>query len=121
MATIAEAFLRKAEESLAGAESELANRSYYACYQAAVAALTQAGIRPGGSGQWSHSAVQAQFVGQLVNRRKRFGSEFRDILSRGVALRETADYDVDDVSEIQAARALRHAKSFIAAVKEGRG
>jgi hypothetical protein len=45
-------FLAKAEESLAGAESELAagryyncvNRCYYACFQAAVVALMHAGV-----------------------------------------------------------------------------
>ena len=45
-------FLNKSEESLAGAESEYANdrydncanRCYYACFQAAIAALLQAGI-----------------------------------------------------------------------------
>lgn len=47
-------YLEKAEESLAGARSELANgrnincanRAYYACYQAAVHALMEAGIQP---------------------------------------------------------------------------
>ena len=72
-------FLAKAEASLAGAESELsqgrfdngANRSYYACFQAAVAALIVAGIRPPShDGRWGHDFVQARFVGNLVNRRK---------------------------------------------------
>ncbi len=70
-------FLAKAEESLAGAESEFvsgcynncANRCYYACFQAAIAALQQAGIRARG-GQWGHDFVQAQFIGQLINRRR---------------------------------------------------
>ena len=52
----------KAEESLAGAEVEFAsgrynnsaNRAYYACFQAAVAALIRAGVRPTGGGEWSH-------------------------------------------------------------------
>ena len=49
-------FLLKAEESLSGAESEFANerynscanRCYYACFQAAIAALLTEGIRPAG-------------------------------------------------------------------------
>jgi uncharacterized protein (UPF0332 family) len=57
-------YLVKAEESLLGAESEFAirryqncaNREYYACYQAGVAALLQAGIRPSGS-RWGHDTV----------------------------------------------------------------
>jgi uncharacterized protein (UPF0332 family) len=48
-------YLSKANESLAGATSELvngrynntANRAYYAVFQAAIAALMQAGIAPG--------------------------------------------------------------------------
>jgi uncharacterized protein (UPF0332 family) len=47
-------FLAKAAESLLTAESEFANgrynscanRCYYACFQAAIAALIQKGIRP---------------------------------------------------------------------------
>jgi len=47
----AELFLEKAGEALAGAESEFANgrynncanRCYYACFQAAIAALTRVG------------------------------------------------------------------------------
>ena len=49
-----EAFLVKSAESLAGAESEYANgrfnncanRAYYACFLAAVAALMREGISP---------------------------------------------------------------------------
>lgn len=52
-------FLAKAAEYMASAASELANgrynacanRCYYDCFQAAVAALTQAGIRPAGGEQ----------------------------------------------------------------------
>jgi uncharacterized protein (UPF0332 family) len=62
-------YLAKATESLLTAESEFvngrynscANRCYYACFQAAIAALLCEGIRP--RGQWSHEFVQAQFVG----------------------------------------------------------
>ena len=122
-----DAFLRKADESLAGAASELANRRYndcanrcyYACFQAAVAALIGEGVRPGSDGQWSHSAVQTQFVGQFINRRKRLSPEYRDTLSRAFLVRQTADYDTEDVSEIQATRALRRTQVFVAAIKEG--
>jgi HEPN domain len=71
-------FLQKALESLDGAESEYvndrynncANRAYYACFQAALYALKQAGVRsPGSRVEWGHDLVQAQFIGQLINRR----------------------------------------------------
>lgn len=91
MSEISDVFLAKARESLAGAGSEFingrynnaANRSYYACFQAAIAALDIAGVhRPAGSEGWSHGFVQAQFVGILVNRRKVYAPELRDVLSR---------------------------------------
>jgi len=51
---LSDAFLNRAQESLEGAESEfasgrynsVANRAYYACFQAAIAALDLADIRP---------------------------------------------------------------------------
>lgn len=57
MSEIGEVFLAKARESLEGTASELANgrhnnaanRSYYASFQAAIAALDLAGIHPPGA------------------------------------------------------------------------
>lgn len=126
MIDIAPLFLSKAEESLAGAESELdngrynncANRCYYACFQAAVHALVTAGIRPpGSSGQWSHAFVPAQFDGQLVNRRKLYPTELRNVLARGYLLRQTADYRSDLVTLTEATRALRRARTFVATIQ----
>lgn len=121
-------FILKVEESITGAESEFANRryqncanrAYYACYQAAVSALMGAGIRPSGS-RWGHDTVQAQFVGELINRRKLYPADLRDIFERLFLLRQTADYSVNVVSEIQAARSLRRARTFDAAVRDARG
>src|SRR5215213_4710959 len=77
----------KATESLLAAESEYvngrynscANRCYYACFQAAIMALLREGIRP--RGQWSHEFVHAQFVGVLINQRKRYDSDLRPKLA----------------------------------------
>lgn len=119
-------FLAKAEASLAGAESELqqgrfdncANRSYYACFQAAVAALIRAGFGPSGKdGEWSHSAVQAQFVGELINRRKRFPASLRSTLGHNMDLRHDADYDTVHVSAIQARRSVNRSREFVATVR----
>ena len=57
-------YLAKATESLQTAESEFvngrynscANRCYYACFQAAIAAVLREGIRP--RGQWGDRVVQ---------------------------------------------------------------
>jgi uncharacterized protein (UPF0332 family) len=94
VSSLAPLYLAKAEESLAGAESEFANgrydncanRCYYACFQAAIYALMREGIEPRG-GQWGHDFVQAEFNGRLVNRRKLFLSTFRTVLASNYALR----------------------------------
>ena len=124
-----DSYLRKVDESLSGAESEYvngrfnncANRAYYACFQAAVAALVRAGIGPSGSGRYDHDAVQAQFVGELINRRHRYSPEFRDTFERLLRLREIADYRTDVATETQTVRAIRRARAFVEAVRQGSG
>jgi uncharacterized protein (UPF0332 family) len=119
---VIEIYLRKAEDSLAGAASEFANgrydncanRAYYACFQAAIAALLQEGIgTPRQAEQWGHDYVQARFAGELINRRKRYPATFRDILVRGLALRQTADYKTQHVSDVRASRGLARAREFV--------
>jgi uncharacterized protein (UPF0332 family) len=120
------AYLAKASESLLTAESEFAhgrynscaNRCYYACFQAAIAALIRESIQP--HGKWSHESVQAQFTGQLINRRKRFGAELGRGLIENRTLRERADYQPVSVSQIQASRALGRARTFVTVVNQGR-
>src|SRR5205085_10988212 len=57
------------------------NRCYYATFHAAIAALISSAIRPSGS-QWGHDFVQAQFNGQLINRRKVFPTALRNTLEQ---------------------------------------
>ena len=120
-----ESFLEKARESVTGARIEYeggrlnnsANRSYYACFQAAIQALILEGIRPpGGSTEWGHDFVQAQFRGQLVNRRHRYETALRDTLLDNYRVRVRGDYETRPVVEINAARALRRAERFVQAV-----
>lgn len=124
----AQVFLAKAVESLAGAESEFtagrynncANRCYYACFQAAVAALSVAGIQSA-DGRWPHDFVQSQFNGQLVYRRKRYPPPLANILNENMGLRHFADYRAVSVSDPQIRRALRRARRFVNAVLEREG
>ena len=111
-----------AEAEFAGGRyNNVANRAYYACFQAAVAALIKAGIRPtGGKGGWGHAFVQAQFVGLLINRRKVSPANLRDALGQASALREQGDYRRTHVSERLAARSPSAARSFVAAVASPR-
>jgi uncharacterized protein (UPF0332 family) len=123
-------FRDKARESLAGGVSEFvnhrynnsANRSYYAIFQAAIHALLAAGIRPlGATDQWGHDYVQAQFVGQLINRRKRYPTDLRNMFEQNYRLREAADYRRDPVTEVRAARAVQRAETFVTAVGQVQG
>jgi uncharacterized protein (UPF0332 family) len=121
-------FLDKAQEGLAGAQSEFvngrynncANRCYYACFQAAIHALEQASVQPTSTpARWGHDFVQAQFAGQLVNRRKLYPRELHEALVRNYGLRQVADYQRDLVSETQARRALRRTREFLATIQRG--
>jgi len=120
-----EVYLRKAEDSVAGAASEYANgrfdncanRAYYACFQAVVAALLREGIRPPGlTGRWGHDFVQARFVGDLINRRRLYPAGIRDALFRGMELPQTSDYRTERVSAIQASRQVARARGYVDAV-----
>jgi uncharacterized protein (UPF0332 family) len=90
-------YLAKATESLESAESEFAsgrckscvNRFYFACFPAAIAGLLAEGVRP--SDKWEHEFVHGQFVGILINRRKRYDARLRRVLPANQCLREKAD------------------------------
>ena len=120
-------YVAKATESLLTAESEFvhgrynscANRCYYACFQAAIAALLREGIRP--RGQWSHAFVQAQLVGVLINQRQRYDPQLRRVLADNQSLRDLADYRAELVTATQARRALRRSRLFATAVGQRGG
>src|SRR5262245_29924667 len=121
------AYLSKARESLASAEvdyaagryNSCANRAYYACFQAAVAALLAEGLRPANPrGEWSHEFVQSQFNGLLIGRRKRYPLTLRRILRDTIEVREKADYTPAAVSARVAERVLRAAQSFVRTIEE---
>ena len=120
-------YLTKAMESLLTAETEsinarynsCANRCYYACFHAAIAALLMEGIKP--SGQWNHQFVHAKFVGVLINQRKRYDTQLRRVLSDNQILRDKADYRPEFVTETQASRALRRTRQFVTYVRQRGG
>lgn len=118
-------YLSKAQESLASAQSEFANgrynscanRCYFACFQAAVAALVRGGVVSAGPrAQLGHAYVQAQFAGGLVNRRKQYPGQLRDVLPQLGSLRQTADYESVSVTMTRASRALSRANEFVTTV-----
>jgi len=123
----ARAYLSKAIESLTAAQADYAaarynscaNRVYYACFQAAVAALLAAGIRPTSPrGEWSHEFVQSQFNGLLITRRKLYPITLRRVLRDTIEVREKADYTPSSVSARVATRVLQQAQDFVRAIQE---
>ena len=123
-------FLDKARESLEGARlaheggrfNNSANRSYYACFQAAIHALIVAGIVVARRDtQWNHGSIQGQFNGLLINRRHRYSADLRQTLALNYDLRADADYTDKPISEITALRALRRAERFVAAKVQREG
>jgi uncharacterized protein (UPF0332 family) len=118
-----ERYLRKSRESLASARADVraerhnsaANRAYYAAFQAAVAALIDAEIRP--QEDWEHRFVASQFSGKLVKRRKLYASRLAGTLERLFELRITADYRPSDVSAKEAERATKLAEGYASEIE----
>lgn len=121
-----DAYMRKAAESLAGAQSEYdtrrfnnsANRAYYAAFQAAIAALLREGIRTS-DGNWPHTFVQSEFAGRLINRRHRYPSGLRGTLSDLQRFRHRADYRHASITRTDANTAMRRSREFVEAVRPG--
>ncbi|MGH9426546.1 MAG: HEPN domain-containing protein [Terriglobia bacterium] len=92
-----------------------ASRAYYAMFWAAQAALAHEGIR---RSEWSHPALQASFVNELIRRRKRYPALLGPSLNRVLQLRLDADYRLKGVSQKQATQAVRWAQEFVTAITE---
>jgi uncharacterized protein (UPF0332 family) len=122
-----EAYLIKARDNIAVAEAALAarhydavaNRAYYAAFQAAVAALWVEGIRPPRDqhGTLSHTAVQGEWAGRLVYRRKRYAPQLRTALTVLYEWRVKGDYRVQHVDTREALRAYNLAALLVQAVE----
>jgi uncharacterized protein (UPF0332 family) len=121
----ARAFLDKATQSLAGAERELqalafdnvANRSYYAAFQAALALLIEAHtVSSAKIGDMSHERVRSMFAG-FVRRSKTMNGVDRAWLDELAAARTAADYFVTPTGEKRARRVKAKARQLVEAVR----
>jgi len=116
--------IEKAYESLRAAElcfeaklyNSTVNRAYYAMFQAAVVALTQAGIRPKGE-QWSHESLHAMFSTVLIQQRKLYPHQIARFLPDALSLRHQADYRDRSVSETIARRVVRWSRDFLSMIE----
>ncbi|MGE4093293.1 MAG: HEPN domain-containing protein [Candidatus Binatia bacterium] len=116
--------LERAHESLKAAQlclqeglvNPAASRAYYAMFQAAQIALEAVSILP--EREWSHQRLQGVFVSELIHRCKIYPSVFRDYLSSGLIIRQSADYGQASVSRKIAQRLVHRAALFVTAVEE---
>jgi len=123
-----EAYLLKAHQNLTVADLTLqaghydacCSRAYYAAFQAAVAALWAEGIHPPREldRTLSHKAVQGEWAGRLVYRRKVYPAELRTVLNWLYHLRLEADYAAEPVREREARSATLRARQLVAAVDQ---
>jgi uncharacterized protein (UPF0332 family) len=115
--------LDRAREALEAAQACLerqlyhsaTSRAYYAMFWAAQVALAHAGVR---RSEWSHPALQASFVRELIRTRKRYPALLGQYFNRALQLRLDADYRFKGVSQRQATQAVHWAQEFVAAVTE---
>jgi uncharacterized protein (UPF0332 family) len=91
------------------------SRGYYAMFQAAQVALQVVQL---GRTEWTHAALQAAFVTELIRRRKVYPAAFANYLSSGLHARQLADYHPNGVSRRVAQRAVRRAAAFLSAVEK---
>lgn len=123
-----ESYLAKAQQNLAAAELLLpaghydasCSRAYYAAFQAAVAAPWLEGVRPARTADYtlSHTAVQNEWSGRLVYRRKLYPAELRSVLQLLYRRRLDADYRTEPVAERAARGAVLRARQLVTAVEQ---
>jgi uncharacterized protein (UPF0332 family) len=118
--------LRKAEQCLAGAAlavrhgqyNNAANRAYYAVFQAAIAALSAAGVEPPAPRYWSHDFVLREYCRQAPDDGGRYAGSCRTTLKALQDVRLKADYETEALSRITGERALTLAQDFVDAVRQ---
>jgi hypothetical protein len=92
-----------------GRHNSCTRSAYYVCFHVAIAALIQADLTsPELPRGWGHDWAQASFVGQLIQRWKRYPAHLRRTLTDLLALRHKADYHAISVSQRAAQQAMRH-------------
>lgn len=117
--------IEKAKESLQAAElcytnklyNSTANRAYYAMFQAAVVALEVGGVKAV-EAHWSHKRVQSTFVSEFIRKRKVYPRSLAQMLSKGLEIRNDADYVARNISKPRANKILRWARDFVEQVEK---
>lgn len=116
-------YLVKARENLRIAEYSFeqkcfnvcASRAYYAMFQAALAALVEAGLLAKDK-RANHGWVQATFNERFIKRKKVYPASFKSMLMDTMITRHIADYRTRMVSRGLADKSLRAAQQFVETV-----
>ncbi|MBX5489657.1 MAG: HEPN domain-containing protein [Chloroflexi bacterium] len=123
----ADVYLGKARQCLAGAELALAhgqynnavNRAYYAAFQAAIARLTAAEVRPPTPRYWGHDFVLREFCRLQPPRPAEPLDACGPVALKALQdARLKADYDVEMIGEVTARRAVALARAFVGAAEQ---
>ena len=121
----ARAFLDKARQSMAGAEREyaadafdnVANRCYYAAFQAAISILLEIrAVSPAKIGGMKHPYVRSEFASVVVRRKKLLTGVERKDMDELATARDIADYLVTSTGKERAKRLLDVARRIVQAV-----
>lgn len=112
-------FLERSEENISAAEelfnsqryNASANRSYYAAFHAAIAALLHFGYTV----EIDHKPVQAAFAGMLIHGRKLFPATMKSMLLELHTVRAEADYRAG-IGKKRSAAQLKQAQFFVSTV-----
>ena len=118
-------YMAKADQCLAGAALAVAhghynnavNRAYYAAFQAAIAALTAAGVQPPTPRYWAHDFVLREYC-RLAHVTDGYTADSRATLKALQDERLKADYEVELIGCASGTRALTLARQFVDAVRE---
>lgn len=106
--------LEEARHDLAGGYPEgSCNRSYYAAYEAAVAALLKLGTDPGRT----HGGNRQMFFRDVV-RTGMVSAEVSAALGRTESRRHTADYSLDKITSGDAKESINEAEQFVSTIAE---
>lgn len=117
-------FLAKAREAMRAAQllledgctTSATNRSYYAVFHAARAALVAAG-ESAADHRWSHEAIQGGFS-RLIHRRKIYPAHLGTDLPWLRGVRDLADYGLELISSRMARDAVKRAGRFVELVAQ---
>ena len=119
-------YLAKAEQCLAGAAlavahgqyNNAANRAYYGAFQAAIAALTTAGVEPPTSRYWAHDFVLREYCLRLAGPGGAYAPSSGAVLKALQDERLKADYEVELLSRASGERAVVIARQFVDTVRQ---